>query len=67
MRTKEVNFNYVFKSFSSIDESEVEVTDRDVKAYYNAHKDEAQYKQNAGRNITFARIPCKLLRKMLQP
>ena len=54
---QKVNFNYVFKSFSSIDESEVEVTDRDVKAYYNAHKDEAQYKQNAGRNITFARIP----------
>ena len=54
---QKVNFNYVFKSFSSIDETEIKVTDGDVQAYYNAHKDEAQYKQNAGRNITFARIP----------
>ena len=28
-----------------------------------AHKDEAQYKQNAGRNITFVRIPCRPLRR----
>ena len=54
---RKVTFNYVFKSFNSIDETEVDVTDGDVKAYYKAHKDEAQFKQNAGRTITFARIP----------
>lgn len=54
---RKITFNYVFKAFNSIDESEVNVSDSDVKAYYKAHKDEAQYKQSAGRNITFARIP----------
>ena len=54
---RKITFNYVLKAFNSIDESEVNVSDSDVKAYYKAHKDEAQYKQSAGRNITFARIP----------
>lgn len=54
---QKVNFNYVFKSFNQIDDAEVEVSDADVRAYFKAHKDDAQYKQRAGRNLTFARIP----------
>ena len=54
---QKVNFNYVFKSFNQIDDAEVEVSDADVRSYFKAHKDDAQYKQRAGRNITFARIP----------
>ncbi|MBN31145.1 MAG: hypothetical protein CL845_04000 [Crocinitomicaceae bacterium] len=54
---RKVTFNYVLKSFNTIDETEVNITDADVKAYYNAHKEEARYKQTAGRNITFVRIP----------
>ncbi|MDA7708718.1 peptidylprolyl isomerase [Flavobacteriales bacterium] len=52
-----VNFNYAFKSFNDIDDSEVSVSDADVKSYYRAHKGDDAYEQNTGRTITFARIP----------
>ena len=54
---KKVNFNYAFKSFNDIDESEVSVSDADVKSYYRAHKGDDTYEQKTGRTITFARIP----------
>ena len=54
---EKVSFNYVMKAFNQIDDSEVEVSDSDVRAYYNAHKDDADLLQKAGRNITFVRIP----------
>lgn len=54
-----VSFDYVLKSFNEIQDDEVNVSDSDVRAYYKAHKSEAAYKQKAGRNITFARIPLK--------
>ncbi len=54
---KKVNFNYAFKSFNDIDESEVSVSDADVKSYYRAHKGDDAYEQKTGRTITFARIP----------
>ncbi len=52
-----VNFNYAFKSFNDIDDSEVSVSDADVKSYYRAHKGDDAYEQKTGRTITFARIP----------
>jgi len=52
-----VNFNYAFKSFNDIDDSEVSVSDADVKSYYRAHKGDDAYEQSTGRTITFARIP----------
>jgi len=52
-----VNFNYVLKAFNAIDDSEVNVSDSDVRAYFKAHKGDSEYAQKAGRNITFARIP----------
>ena len=55
--SEKATFNYVLKAFNKIEDTEVEVTDSDVKAYYNAHKEDAEYAQKAGRNITFVRIP----------
>ena len=52
-----VDIRYVLKTYASIGEDEVEVSDRDVNSYYNAHKDEAQYAQSAGRNLEYIRIP----------
>ena len=54
---QKVSFNYVLKSFNQIDDSEIEITDADVRAYYKAHKNDADLNQKAGRNITFVRIP----------
>lgn len=54
---QKVNFNYVLKAFNQIDDSEVEVSDSAVRAYFKAHKNDSEYEQTAGRNITFARIP----------
>ena len=49
-----VSFNYVVKEFMSIADEEIEVTDDDLKAYYNAHKDEKQYQQEVEmRNIKY--------------
>ena len=36
---------------------EVEVTDADAKAFYKVHKGDAQYAQQAGRDIEYIRIP----------
>lgn len=54
---QKVNFNYVLKAFNQIDDSEVDVSDSAVRAYFKAHKNDSEYEQTAGRNITFARIP----------
>ena len=54
---RKVNFNYAFKSYNDIDESEISVSDADVKTYFRAHKGDDEYEQKTGRTITFARIP----------
>ena len=52
-----VDFDYVVKPYASIPDEEVEVSDADVKAYFNAHKADPEYRQREGRDITFIRIP----------
>jgi peptidyl-prolyl cis-trans isomerase D len=52
-----VDFRYVLKTYASIPESEVEVSDSDVRNFYQNHKDEAQYAQRAGRDLEYIRIP----------
>lgn len=56
---KKVEFDYAFVAYSSIPDSTVSVSDRDVKRYFNAHKSDAEFRQQAGRDITFARISVK--------
>ena len=52
-----VDFRYVLKQYTAIPDTEVEVSDADVRAYYRDHKDEAQYAQRAGRDLEYIRIP----------
>lgn len=42
-QNNKVTFNYVFQAYSAIPDSAVEVTEADIKAYYNEHKDEKKY------------------------
>ena len=56
---RKATFNYVVKKYTDIPNDEIEVTDRDVRSYYNAHKNDAEYQQRAGRDISFVRIPVK--------
>jgi len=53
---EKVDFRYVLKQYTSTPDTEVEVTDRDIRNYYAAHKDDAQYAQRAGRDIEYVRI-----------
>jgi peptidyl-prolyl cis-trans isomerase D len=46
-----VDLQYVYKPYTSIADSTVTVTDSDLRAYFNAHKDEERYKQVAGRDM----------------
>ena len=52
-----VEFKYVAKLYKNIPDSVVEVSDRDVRAYYNAHKGDKVYKQSEGRDVTLVKIP----------
>lgn len=54
---RKVSFQYALKSFVAIPDSVVSVSDSDVKRYYKAHKDDSEFKQTSGRDVTFTRIP----------
>ena len=52
-----VDFRYVLKQYSAIPDADVEVTDSDIRAYYQNHKNESQYAQIAGRDVEYIRVP----------
>ena len=50
-KNKNANFQYVVLSYSSVADAAVNVSDEELKAYYNKHKDE--YKQDKTRKIEY--------------
>jgi peptidyl-prolyl cis-trans isomerase D len=52
-----IDFNFVLYRYTSIPDSTVEVTDADLKAYYNEHKNDKEYKQLASRGIKYIAFP----------
>ena len=54
---EKVDFRYVLKRYTTIPDGDVEVSDADVRAYYREHKGDAQYAQQAGRDVEYIRIP----------
>ena len=54
---KKAEVQYVAKLYKNIPDSEVNVSDSDVKRYYNAHKDDPKYQQTEGRDISYVKIP----------
>ena len=54
---KKAEFQYVTKLYKNIPDSEVSVSEGDVKRYYNAHKNDPKYQQTEGRDISYVKIP----------
>jgi len=46
-KNTKASIRYAFKEFSTIPDSSVSVTDADLKAYYNAHKNETKWEQES--------------------
>jgi peptidyl-prolyl cis-trans isomerase D len=49
--TRTVDFSYIMKSFSSIPDSSVTVTESEIKDYYSGHK--SSYKRSAQRDLEY--------------
>ncbi|MDA1382266.1 MAG: peptidylprolyl isomerase [Bacteroidetes bacterium] len=54
---RKAEFQYVVKLFTTISDSVVKVSDRDVQVYFNDHKDEKKFQQIEGRDVTIVKIP----------
>lgn len=54
---RQAEFKYVVKLFKNIPDSSVNVSDSDVRAYYNAHKSDKEFEQSEGRDVTLIKIP----------
>ena len=52
-----ISFNFVLKPYTSIPDSTVEVSDADIKKYYDKHKKDKQYVQLASRGIKYVSFP----------
>lgn len=53
----QLNFKFIYKLYNSIADSVVEISESDVKAYYEEHKDE--YEQPASRRLFYAYMPVR--------
>jgi peptidyl-prolyl cis-trans isomerase D len=56
-QNERVSFDFIYKSFSSIDDSAVNVTEDDIRDYYNEHKKEEKYKQNDAVSFQYVEFP----------
>jgi len=52
-----VSIDFVVKSFTEIPDSTVEWTDSDVRAYYNKHKNDREYRQENSRTVKYLNFP----------
>ena len=61
-QTKQVNTNFVMKRYASVSDSTVKVTDDDIAAYYNKHKNEFKVKETTRKieYIAYDVMPSKL-------
>ncbi|MDI3526292.1 MAG: peptidyl-prolyl cis-trans isomerase [Tenuifilum sp.] len=54
-RVTKINFDYLVQTYQSVPDSVVEVTESDIKDYYEAHTND--YKQTASRDIEYVVFP----------
>lgn len=54
-RTHKVNFDYTVAAYTSVSDSAINITNSDIKKYYNAHKND--YRQTASRDIEYVVFP----------
>jgi peptidyl-prolyl cis-trans isomerase D len=52
-----VNVEFVVKTFAEIPDSTITWTDSDVRAYYNKHKNDREYRQETSRSVKYINFP----------
>ncbi|MFM9984842.1 MAG: peptidyl-prolyl cis-trans isomerase [Flavobacteriales bacterium] len=57
MTNDKVSIDYVVVPYNTVPDSTIAYTDADLKAYYNKHKGEREYKQEASRSVEFIKFP----------
>lgn len=57
LKNKKINFDYISLAYSAVADSQVVVTEKDLKNYYDEHKDE--FKQQETRKIDYITYPVK--------
>jgi hypothetical protein len=58
---KEVkNVSYVVRRYSEIPDNQIKVSEEEVKAFYDEHKNEKKYESTAGRDVKFFDLPILL-------
>lgn len=50
-----VSFDYVYTSFNTVEDEEIEITQKDVENYYNNHKN--KFRQEEGRSVEYVIFP----------
>lgn len=54
-----VEVDYVVKTYQEIPDSSVTWTEGDIRAYYNKHKKDKEYRQETSRSIEYIKFPVK--------
>ena len=54
-----VSVEYVVKTFTEIPDSTITWTDSDVRAYYNKHKNDREYRQETSRSVKYITFPVR--------
>lgn len=52
-----VSVEYVVKTFTEIPDSTITWTDSDIRAYYNKHKNDREYRQETSRSVKYISFP----------
>lgn len=55
--SEKVNIDYVLAKYADIADSIIDVSESDVRAYYNRHKADKEYEQVKSRNFEYFKIP----------
>lgn len=58
-QSDKISLSYVVKSYAEIPDSTVEVSESDIRAYYNKHKNDREYKQEVSRSVNYIRFPVR--------
>ena len=54
-----MDLSFVFKNYNTIPDSTIQVSDGDIKSYFNEHKDESKYQQQEGRSLIYVSFDAK--------
>jgi peptidyl-prolyl cis-trans isomerase D len=52
-----VSVDFVVKTFAEVPDSTIEWTESDVRAYYNKHKNDREYRQETSRTVKYLNFP----------